>query len=114
MYYCRYHETILSNAIGNDFITSNERAKIEEFAEQDIMYNISNDVEHLTNLGLELKEISPDKYLVTKWPFLKIMHLLVCKRNPRKWIYQDEDEVFLFGYIIQEDNIRLSLDASEF
>lgn len=117
MHYSRFHENILTTAITNEHISSAERRQIEEFWYDNIMYNVSAHLDFLTGLGFELQERDEEKYEIVKWPVvikLKIMQLLVCKQNPRKWVYQDEKGNFLFGYIIQENEHKLSINQSEF
>ena len=115
MYFCRYNEQILTNAYVNEIITETERQQIYEFWENNVMYNLS--LEHATYLqeqGFKLMQEEDDQYKIIEWPFLKIMHLLVCKRNPRIWICQDDNGDFLFGYTIQPDFNEFSLEASKF
>lgn len=109
MHYCRFQEHILTSAYTNEIINDSEKQKIYEFWEYSVMYNLTlQHVNFLKEIGFELEEIDSNQYKITKWPFLKIMHLLVCKQNPKKWIYQDENGDFLFSYVIDSDENTFS------
>lgn len=115
MYFSRFNEQIITNAYANETISEDERQQICEFWEQDVMYNLSS--EHVTFLkekGFHLEQEENDRYKIIKWPLLKIMHLLVCKSNPKLWMFQDENGDFLFGYIIQSEFNEFTLDSSKF
>lgn len=108
-YHCRFHENILTDAYTNELIKDSEKQKISEFWESDIMDNLSlDDLNYLNKNGFEWEVLDSDKIKITKWPLLKIMHLLICKNNPKKWMYQDENGDFMFSYVIDLDGNTFS------
>lgn len=115
MYFCRFQEFILTNAFIHEIIKDSEKQKILEFWEKDVIYNISKYITTLTSYGLLLEETNEsDKFHIRSWPFMKILNLLVCKRNPKYWLYRDDDDTFLFGYIINDNENEMYLNEMEF
>lgn len=114
MYFTRFSENILKDALHKKYITSEEFLLIQEFWNDSLLRDICNeDVEFLKSFGLEL-EIVENNFKITKFPYNKKMCLTVSCKNPRIWKYSDEiQENFLFGYIISTEKCYLVKDEKE-
>ncbi|GFR31517.1 hypothetical protein TNCT_482081 [Trichonephila clavata] len=53
-------------------------------------------------------ELDNGRIQITKWPYLKKMCLKVSRSNPKIWNYEDEENNFLFLYIISDEKCKLS------
>lgn len=101
MYFSRFKDNLLTLALSQEIITDSEYVKIREFWYKNIMYNV--DVDLLDKLNITYKILSSNQVEILKWPFLKDIFLKVCKLFPTVWLYQDEEENSLFGYVIGEE-----------
>lgn len=114
MYFARFNETILKDALYKKHITTEEYLLIEEFWNTSQLKDISEEnAEFLKSLGIQF-EVFENKLKITDFPYHKKMCLTMCARDPRIWKYCDEmDEVFLFGYIISIDKCQLVKSEKE-
>lgn len=114
MYFSRFHRNILKEALYKKRITTHEYSAIESFWYDNILYDISEiDEAYLKSIGIKCESFETNKKIIY-YPHLKSMCLKVCKKNPRKWLYEDElDGNFLFGYIISVEGCRLVTDKGE-
>lgn len=114
MYFTRFNESVLKEALYKKYITTEEFVLIQEFWNDSVLRNISNEnAEFLRSLGIEF-EVFENTLKITSFPFNKKMCLTVCHKDPRIWKYTDEiQEQFLFGYIISVDKCHLVRSEKE-
>lgn len=114
MYFTRFNESVLKDALYKKHITTEEFVLIQEFWNNSVLRDISNEnAEFLKSLGIEL-EVSENNLKITSFPYNKKMCLTVCYKDPRIWKYVDEiQEKFLFGYIISLDKCHLVKSEKE-
>lgn len=114
MYFTRFNESVLKDALYKKHITTEEFLLIEDFWNNSQLRDISEeDSEFLKSLGIQF-EVFENKLKITSFPYHKKMCLTVCYKDPRIWKYCDEmDELFLFGYIISVDKCQLVKSEKE-
>lgn len=115
MYFCRFNKNILAEALHKKYITTEEYSLIEKFWYDCIFYDLNEeDLMYLESLGFKF-EILKNNIKCTYYPHLKIMCLKVCKRDPKKWLYETElDGQFLFGYKISIEGCLLVKHENDF
>lgn len=114
MYFTRFNENILKDALYKKKITTEEFHLIEEFWKTSVLRDISEEnAKYLKSLGIEF-EVLENNLKITFFPYYKKMCLTVCYKDPRIWRYSDEmEDQFLFGYIISVDKCHLVRSEKE-
>lgn len=109
MYFTRFNESILKDALYRKQITTEEFLLIQEFWNTSILRDISEEnIEFLKSLGIQFEVLENNSVKITFYPYLKKMCLTVCYKDPRIWKYSDEmEDKFLFGYIISIEKCHL-------
>lgn len=114
-YFCRFHQSILDEALHKKCITTDEHGLIQKFWYDSLLYDLSKeDVTYLESFNLKL-DISENIVKIESFPHLKQMCLKVCKKNPKMWKFEDEIEGnFLFGIIISVDGCQIVKSEHDF
>ena len=102
--FIRFNRNVLDEGLHRKIITTEEYGLIQKFWNDSILHNIkAEDVTFLKSLKFEC-ETHDSGLKITSYPHLKLMCLKVCKKNPKLWRYEDEENGnFLFGLIISVD-----------